>query len=104
MNQTSEPVARFSFLKMLSPFAAKYFSFSHVTSTSPKIASVTVFPESLTATLAMVAWFSTTNLSMVFMSCRRWAKVDFDHVSCAARHFLILSSTLSFVSALTSPR
>ena len=66
--------------------------------------SVTVFPESRTATLAMVAWFSTTNLSMVFMSCRRWAKVDWAQTSCAARHFLIFNSTESFVSALTSPR
>merc|ERR1719261_1867104 len=59
------------------------------------MASVTVFPLSLTATLAIVAWFSTTNLSMVFMSCLRWAKVDFDHVSCAARHlFIFLLDTI----------
>merc|ERR1719460_720937 len=104
VNHTRDPVARFSFFRIPSPFAASHLSFSHVTSTSPKIASVTVFPLSLTATFAIVAWFSTTNRSMVFMSCLRWAKVDLDHVSCAARHFLIFNSTESFVSALTSPR
>ena len=85
MNQTIEPVSRDSGARTRSPFKASHFNFSHVTNTSPKIASVSVLPLSRTATRAIVAWLSTTNRSITRMSLRRCAKELVAHCSCAAR-------------------
>ena len=51
-------VGLFSGLSDLSPCFIVHFSFSTVTSISPREASISVLPESRHATLAMVPWLS----------------------------------------------
>eukprot|EP00613_Pedinella_sp_CCMP2098_P012711 CAMPEP_0171658082 /NCGR_PEP_ID=MMETSP0990-20121206/42702_1 /TAXON_ID=483369 /ORGANISM="non described non described, Strain CCMP2098" /LENGTH=74 /DNA_ID=CAMNT_0012239153 /DNA_START=135 /DNA_END=355 /DNA_ORIENTATION=+ len=67
----SAPTSLASGLRYFSPWAMVHWNFSHEVSTSPIIASTTVFPLSRTDTRAMFSWFSNTNFSKVRSAWRR---------------------------------
>ena len=98
MNHTRS-VARFSFRNTLSPFAASHFGGS---------AGRPALRDRISDGLAAIPHghlraspgsLLTVDGNMVFMNCLLCEKEDLTQTSCAARHFLIFDSTLSFVSA-----